>query len=179
MKLDKALQLATLWKHRLLPHCDRIEIAGSIRRASPEVKDIELVCIPKEREVPQLFNVHKPEMVRSDGFIEALRLIDGEIECLAGDAWKGKYIKLYLVLYDIKIDIFIASAENWGHILAIRTGNKDYSHKVLACGWAAKGYHSAEGFLRDQEGAIIPVREEEDLFRLIGVKYVEPQLRTV
>ena len=31
----------------LTPYCERIEIAGSIRRARPEVNDIDLVVIPR------------------------------------------------------------------------------------------------------------------------------------
>jgi DNA polymerase/3'-5' exonuclease PolX len=31
----------------LSPHCDRIEVAGSVRRQKPECGDIELVAIPK------------------------------------------------------------------------------------------------------------------------------------
>ena len=29
------------------PYCERIEIAGSVRRRRPQVNDIEIVCIPK------------------------------------------------------------------------------------------------------------------------------------
>ncbi len=47
MKLDKALEIAERTKKLLAPYCERIEIAGSIRRKKPEVKDIELVAIPK------------------------------------------------------------------------------------------------------------------------------------
>src|ERR1700750_2314871 len=32
---------------RIKPYCVRAEIAGSIRRCKPEVKDIEIVAIPK------------------------------------------------------------------------------------------------------------------------------------
>ncbi len=47
MQLDKALEIAEKTKELLAPYCERIEIAGSIRRKKPEVKDIELVAIPK------------------------------------------------------------------------------------------------------------------------------------
>ena len=50
MNLQQAQQIAERIKSELAPHCDRIEIAGSIRRKKPEVKDIEIVCIPKPYE---------------------------------------------------------------------------------------------------------------------------------
>lgn len=51
MKHSTALVIAEKIKAQLAPHCDRIEIAGSIRRKKPEVKDIEIVVIPKPYEV--------------------------------------------------------------------------------------------------------------------------------
>jgi hypothetical protein len=45
------LPLATLYAQQIVtwltPFCERIEIAGSIRRQRPIVNDIDLVCIPK------------------------------------------------------------------------------------------------------------------------------------
>lgn len=175
MKLEKAQSLATLWMNRLSPFCDRIAIAGSIRRGMPEVKDIEIVCIPKVSVCMGLFG--PTTVTRDPGFINALRLIDGELDCLIGDAEKGKYFKMYLPIHDINMDIFTAKADNWGYILAVRTGSATYSHKVLARTWVSKGYHGDDGFLRGPEGDVVPVREEEDLFRLLGLKYVEPQHR--
>lgn len=43
MKLEQALEIAEKVKALLAPHCERIEIAGSIRRKKPDVKDIEIV----------------------------------------------------------------------------------------------------------------------------------------
>lgn len=51
MKLDKALEIAERIKELLAPYSERIEIAGSIRRKKPEVKDVELVAIPKPYDV--------------------------------------------------------------------------------------------------------------------------------
>lgn len=51
MKHTEAYQIATRIKAELQPHCERIEIAGSIRRNKPEVKDIEIVAIPKPYEI--------------------------------------------------------------------------------------------------------------------------------
>ena len=47
MKHAQALILAEAALSALTPSCERISIAGSIRRRKPEVGDIEIVCIPK------------------------------------------------------------------------------------------------------------------------------------
>ena len=48
MILSEALPIAEKLKAELAPFCSRIEIAGSIRRKKPEVKDIEIVCVLKD-----------------------------------------------------------------------------------------------------------------------------------
>ena len=39
----------------LAPHCERIAVAGSIRRKRPDVKDIELLCASKVTSTADLF----------------------------------------------------------------------------------------------------------------------------
>ncbi len=58
----------------------------------------------------------------------------------------------------------------------MRTGCAEYSHKVLATGWVKLGYNSEGGYLCI-DGKQIDTREEKDLFELIGVPYIEPELR--
>ena len=47
MNLQQALTKAQQIKSILSPHCDFCEIGGSIRREKPNVKDIEIICVPK------------------------------------------------------------------------------------------------------------------------------------
>src|SRR3972149_1812673 len=46
MKLKQAYGIAGGLVMALRPVCERVEIAGSIRRGKAEVKDIEIVCVP-------------------------------------------------------------------------------------------------------------------------------------
>lgn len=146
----------------LSPHCHRIEIAGSIRRRKEIVGDIEIVCIPKPYDVG-LFETGFAEVVNK------WKKIKGELPCkytqreLPGDS-------------KILLDLFIATENNWGLILAIRTGSAEYSHKVLATSWVQAGYTSKDGYLW-KDGKKYDVREERKLFERIGVKYVAPEYR--
>lgn len=162
MKLEQALEIAENVKALLAPHCERIEIAGSIRRKKPDVKDIEIVAIPKPYDIG-LFESGIATIVNQ------WQKVKGELPC--------KYTQRILP-EGIKLDLFFAEPGNWGLIYAIRTGSADYSHKVLAKGWVRRGYKSKEGYLV-ANGKQINVPEEEDLFKLIGAKFVAPELRNL
>ena len=162
MKYEDAIVIAKRIKAELAPHCDRIEIAGSIRRKKPEVGDIEIVCIPKPYNV-DLFESGIATVINK------WEKVKGELPC--------KYTQR-LLPDGTKVDIFTATRDNWGLILAIRTGSAEFSHLVLCSNWARKGYKSVKGYLtKVSTGKIIPVREEEYLFDLIGIKYLLPENR--
>lgn len=154
MNLEDAKPIAEKYLDLLNPFCQRIEIAGSIRRKCPQVKDIEIVCIPRDIE----------------GFSKCVR----KWQKVKGEP-TGKYTQRILP-EGIKLDLFIVNERNWGNIFAIRTGPAEFSHKVLACGWVRAGYKSENGMLK-KDGQEIECREEEDLFHLIGIAYIKPEQR--
>jgi DNA polymerase/3'-5' exonuclease PolX len=172
VKLDTAKEIADNYVDALRPSCDRIEIAGSIRRRRPKVNDIEIVCIPSVR-MGGLFN-DQPERVPSwYAFFD--EVADSMWTIVKGNA-SGKYMHIDLNPYGIKIDLFTATPQNWGLIYAIRTGSAAYSHKVLATGWVRNGYKSVDGLLM-KDGEAVPTPLEEDLFRYAGVAWVDPTKR--
>jgi len=169
MLLNQATQIAERILAELSPHCERIEIAGSIRRRKPEVGDIEIVCIPKTYETGM--------------FLGGDTVIDPEF-CALVNRWpavKGKSTGKYTqrrIPEGINLDLFMVRPENWGLIYAIRTGSAEYSHRVLATGWCRAGYHSMDGILVKGFHKI-PVREERDLFDLIGLAWSDPWERNL
>jgi len=163
MKLEQALEIAEKIKALLAPHCERIEIAGSIRRKKSDVKDIEIVAIPKPYNIG-LFSTGIAIIVNQ------WQKVKGELPC--------KYTQRILP-EGINLDLFFAEEGNWGLIFTIRTGSADYSHKVLGTAWVKNGYHGKDGYLYNDKGTKIFIKEEKDLFNIIGVKYVEPELRSL
>lgn len=161
----EALPIARAVLELLRPHCTRVEIAGSIRRKKPMVGDIEIVAIPKPYKTG-LFEdgiatvVNKWEKVKGD---------------LTGDLFANRYTQRILP-EGIKLDLFLTEPGRWGLIFAMRTGSSRYSSKVLASGWVREGYKSVDGYLTKDDEAV-ELREEIDLFRLIGVPWVEPEKR--
>lgn len=164
MILHDAKKIADGIVEMLRPHCHRIEIAGSIRRMKPDVKDIEIVAIPKPYDLG-LFGY-------------GLAPIVDQWEKVKGDLvyQKTRYTQRILP-QGIKLDLFFADHENWGLIYAMRTGSAEYSHNVLAKGWVRAGFTSMNGYLTTPKGSRIIVQEERGLFDLIGIPWTEPHQR--
>ena len=172
MDIKQARVIAEGVKNLLAPFCERIEIAGSIRRNKPEVKDIEIVCVPKE--IP--FNTDLFGSVgfeRNHAFVEAVGLL-GELQ--EGDPRTGKH---FIIKHSrgINIDMYTASLFNWGYIFMIRTGPADYSHD-MARYWRYKKYYGKDGNLyKEGEKDPIELKEESDLYDLLKLNFVNPEDR--
>lgn len=165
MILKQALEIAERTRLELAPHCldGYCRIAGSVRREKPEPGDIEIVCIPKSYDATPLFASGIATVVNR------WKKVKGNLPC--------KYTQR-LLPGGIKLDLFMVTPENFGLQFAIRTGSADFSHYKLACRWVELGYHSEGGFLR-KNGKKIILREEIELFKLLGMKFVEPKDREI
>jgi DNA polymerase/3'-5' exonuclease PolX len=168
MKHAQALILAEEALNALKPHCERILIAGSIRRMKPECKDIELVCIPR--------------LVHAGLFSDELE-VDPDF-CAAVRRWPkvkgeptGKYTQRVLP-GGMKLDIFMVEADTWGWQLCLRTGSTGFNRDVVLKAMHQQGYASDKGSLW-RHGQMIATLEETDVFRLLKLPWVEPWAREV
>jgi DNA polymerase/3'-5' exonuclease PolX len=163
MKLKLASEIAERTLNEISPHCFRAEIGGSIRRGNPEVKDIEIIVIPKPFE---------------RGLLESgLATVVNQWEMVKGPMIYGKTRYTQRILPEgIKLDLFFATPENWGLVLATRTGSASFSKYKLAYRWSSLGFKSVDGYLT-KDGVQIEVREEEVLFRLLQIPFVDPKFR--
>lgn len=168
-KLADARRYADRVVAMLAPYCHRIEIAGSVRRNKPEVKDIEIVCIPKRVQLTGLFDTQEGDPVPE--FIQVVN----KFKKVKGSP-TGKYTQRILPVVGIKLDLFIVNPDNWGFQFAIRTGSANYSAQTLGVAWVKAGYKGVDGMLT-KNGVIVPVREEKEFFELIGVPFIEPENR--
>jgi DNA polymerase (family 10) len=164
--LAEALDIAANVVAVLGPHCLKIDVAGSIRRQSPTIGDLEIVCLPDHDplESTPLF---------AGGFAQAVEQWPG----LKGSP-DGRYTQP-LLPSGLTLDLFMPHSDSYGLILAIRTGSADWSHKKLAIAWVCAGFHSEGGLLRREDGSVIPCRTERELFDVIGLPWVEPVDREV
>jgi DNA polymerase (family 10) len=149
---------------QLRPHCERIDIAGSIRRRRPTIGDIEIVCIPKPYDATPLF---------ASGIATVLNQwekVRGELPC--------KYTQR-LLPEGIPLDLFMVEPNSYGLQLAIRTGSSRWGIEVLATAWVKAGFHSKNGLLRYASGAVVPTPTERALFERIGLPWTPPEDREV
>ncbi len=180
MEYRKALIIAQDVFTQLAPYCERIVIAGSIRRQKAQVKDIEIVCIPKlepEEAPDDLFSatgtgttVLSAPLVACKGFIRAIN----QWQKVKGEPI-GKYTQRILP-EGIKLDVFMAAEDNFGYILMLRTGSSEWNQRVMLFRLKGNGYKMSEGHIH-WKGAIVPIRDEAEMFSRMGVYYVEPQNR--
>jgi len=147
---------------QLRPHCIRCQIAGSIRRGKDLIGDIEIVAVCK----PYEFGLLESGIAT---VVNRWEKVKGKMDI------KCKYTQRILPS-GIKLDLFMVQEDNWGLHLATRTGSAAYSHQVLAKGWVKAGFRSVDGYLT-KDGDKVPVKEEMELYRLIGVKWIEPRYR--
>lgn len=182
-----AYRIALDLVEKLKPHCEIVEIAGSIRRKKLDVKDIEIVVLPKTtEEATGLFDI---ELVRSRDFISEVKKF-GKI--VKGSPEDGRYVQIELPK-DIKLDLFIPTSDDFYRQYAIRTGSADYAKREIAYRWTMKGWCGTENGLRRQDQCIKkgstwvctatnPVlppiwKSEKEFFQWIGAEYKDPELR--
>jgi hypothetical protein len=173
----------------LQPACERIEIAGSIRREKPTVGDIEIVAIPKVYQTRQLdlFGQEQHAGARRSRLDDVLDQLIAEEKIWreppsgARPAWGERMKKFWLQVEKgtiAQVDLFIATPENWGAIFTIRTGPADFSQALVARIKNHTPYRQQAGkLIHEATGDVVPVPEEEDYFRMAGVAYLNPQDR--
>ena len=169
MELERAKAIAGNIKAVLESSCERIVIAGSIRRQKPDVGDIELLCIPK--------------------YIAGVDMLDAKIQTLIyfdllgyrlnklGSKVYGPKNKLLVHPSGIGVDVFSTDELCWPVALVVRTGgektNKEIATRALERGMKFRAY--GDGF--DTPDGHIRCETEEEVFRAVGLRYLSPEER--
>lgn len=165
----------------LAPHCDRIQVAGSLRRGEAQVGDIEIVCSPKI--AADLFGepMGECQLTRALVDLERDRRVRWRAETFPppkDPKAPRKFYPLVVLPEGIPLDVFAVRAPaQWGAILAIRTGPSDFSRRLVTdC--QKRGLRCTEGRLvRIEGGATVPTPTEVDFLRECGWRWVEPKDR--
>jgi DNA polymerase/3'-5' exonuclease PolX len=154
--------------------CQRVELAGSLRRKKATVKDVEIVVLPTHR--AQL-------LARLDLWVATGRIRKADYQA-GTNRWGEKYRGF--IYGGIRFELFIADADNWGYLLWLRTGPGDANQYVMQQLIYQKApCRPAEGYFRECDaageptGARLRVAEERDLFALLGMPMLPPEARTL
>jgi DNA polymerase (family 10) len=159
--------------------CERVIVAGSLRRRKQEVGDVEILYIPltEIRPVPgDMFKSAKVDLV--DVAVRAM--IDaGTMELRKGEtghtAYGPKNKLLTHVPTGMPVDLFATVESSWCNYLVCRTGSKENNMNIAKAaqdkGWRWNPYGS--GF-SGPAGDVYTVTREEDVFAFVGLPYKEP-----
>lgn len=180
--LAKALSFMSL----IVDVCERVQIAGSLRREKAMVGDIELVAIPKFKGSHNLLDIRCADLLRTNHITKRLNKNNVPI------AW-GKMgdISRYkaMIFANAPIDLFIVLPDRqWGPTFLIRTGPGDANEALVTQdGWVNQ--HGIRGtlpeYLSFRDGAIwrgdsrLDTPEEADVFDAVGMPYIQPNERSV
>lgn len=192
--LDEATVIAHEFIGLIDPYCERVLIAGSIRRQSPTVGDIEVIAVPRVETVStvDMFDtvIGTEEVDYLDGFLNtglALGTVQKRVSEKGATAW-GRKLKR-LVFQGAAVDLFCTTINQWGVIATIRTGPADYSHALVSpkgmpvpginrVGCLPERFRVQDGWLTSRvSGQRIPTPTEEGFFELIDVPWLAPEER--
>jgi DNA polymerase (family 10) len=154
MQLERAQKLAQEIVEQIRPYCERIEVAGSIRRKKSEVRDVDIVLIPK------------PSLWRR--IIATLQGAMGAKILKRGDSIAQVTIR------DVNVDLYVASEHSWGVLLLIRTGSAEHNIKLSQVALRKGMSLTHKGLIK---GGKVIASTEKEIFEALDLPYVEPELR--
>lgn len=180
--LETAQKIAERVRAELAPFCERIDIAGSVRRKRPQCGDIDIVLLPKPGE---------EIAVRVRASANAKRIKDGSDNMII-ELRNG-----------VQVDLFFARAAentllayvpgNYGMRLLAMTGSKEHNIKLAQLA-KSKGlhFHPYKGLMRGgryvhvmqggseyKDGEVFRAEDELEILRELGVGWIEPEVREV
>lgn len=159
---------------RLRPACQRIAVAGSIRRKKAMIGDIEIVAIPTP--ITDLFGTPvSTTLVDATLAVWPIRFVKNG-QKYKQFTFEGRSGETYTV------DLFLQpDPATWGINYMIRTGSPEFSKRMVT-------RRSLGGYMPDdlrvdgarvwRNGTAIETPEEADVFALWGMDFVEPEDRT-
>lgn len=177
LSLAWALPLAEKIKAALSPGCERIEIAGSVRRHKATVGDIEIVAIPRlcpDLEAQLSLFGDPPKLVSAlDLLIE--KLLKDKPTFQRGDK-NGDLHKNFLIEIgedgsQVGLDLFLTTKEQWGYIYALRTGPGEFNQAWVtqrSKGGLLPNDCRLDGGWLWRSGKRIDTPSEKAIFDLIG-----------
>lgn len=153
-----------------------LRVCGSLRRRRPDVGDIEIVTCPANR----LALLARLDKLVLDG-VATKAVYEGQ-----SNRWGDKYAGL--VFKGIRVEVFSGTPDNIGYITWLRTGPGDANTHVMTslsqAQWPVRFEDGSATRCRYEGGIKTPqsrlrVPDEATMFRLLGMKYVKPEARTV
>ncbi|MDP1677767.1 MAG: DNA polymerase/3'-5' exonuclease PolX [Bacteroidota bacterium] len=144
----------------------RAELAGSLRRRKETIGDIDIVVSAKKKDVKEimkLFTSHKSvERITGEGETKASVVLNVGINC----------------------DLRVVDDSEFPFALNYFTGSKEHNVHIRSLarenGWTLNEYGFAvidSGEKERKSKKVVICKTEEDIYKAVGLDYVEPELR--
>lgn len=162
---------------RLKPHCEKLIVAGSLRRRKQDVGDVEILYVSRMEDRPlDMFSSVSVSLADE----EITRMLADEtltkrLSKIGGTAW-GDQNKLAVHRSGIPVDLFRTVSEAWWNYLVCRTGPADSNTRIATeakkIGYRWNPYGT--GFTRLTDGGVNAMDSEEAVFAFVGLPYADP-----
>ncbi len=136
---------------------ERIEIAGSLRRRKESAKDIDLVATAGD-----------PERVMA-GFVSLPQVEEVVMH--------GPTRSSVVIREGLQVDLRVVAPESFGAALAYLTGSKGHNIRLRDMAVKAGLKLNEYGVFRESDDVRLGGKDEEDVYRLLGLPFIPPELR--
>jgi DNA polymerase (family 10) len=157
--LNRALAVAEQLVAALRAHpaAKQVQIAGSARRMTDSVKDLDVIATATDPRA----------LAEAAAGLEL-------VEAAQNPGESGVRLKTHSGL---KVDLRIVAPDQFGNLLQHFTGSKEHN-MALRDAAVRKGLHVSEyGVLDDASGKTLRCATEADVYGRLGLDYIEPELR--
>lgn len=136
---------------------DKIDLAGSLRRWKDTIKDIDILATSDNpKEVMKVF-VHLP-------YVKDVLM-------------QGTTKSTVIIHENLQVDLRVVEKESYGAALAYFTGSKAHNIRLREMAMK-KGLKINEyGIFREKDERKIGGEKEEDVYKILGLPYIPPELR--
>ncbi len=164
MQLATGQRFAEKIASELSPFCDKIEIAGSIRRRCPVVNDIDLVILAKDKAAIKA-RCRRSCQVKTDGDLNFIAITSTGIQ-----------IDIFFAT-PATADMFSPLPSNWGSLFLCRTGSRAHNiylvehAKTIGLTW------SPYAGVYDSDMKLLASETEESIFEALQLPFKTPEER--
>lgn len=150
-----AERLAQHVMSQMAPHVEKAEACGSIRRLLPNAKDIDIVVMVKSKEQAE----------------SALAEFAKLGEHVSSGSTRGS-IRVSRYGVTMNCDMWVCEPWHWGAMLNYVTGSKE--HNIFIRGVAKQKNLLVNEYGIWKDGERLGGEDEHDVYRILGIEYVEP-----
>lgn len=141
---------------RAVPTLELVTYTGSLRRARPTIGDIDLLAAADDTAAITTAFTRLPNVTRVLGV--------------------GEHKASVLLQSGLRADLLVVTPARWGSALQHFTGSKDHNIHFRRIAQERGLTFSEQGFARE-DGSLLECASEEEVYGVLGLPYIPPEIR--